>query len=255
LRNAARGARILDAGASETGASAVSVAGTAITFERVEERLAALRESPQGRRMPPGEGPETDQTRRWLLRQLITEAIIAYEMRASGAGSVADLFAQVTASVRVHEDEVHAFYLHNPDRFRRPAARRIQHLLRADFITAARAATGDGSAAGTWEALRVQRGELVGELENALFAAQVGSFVGPIRTEHGWHVAQIESADPETVEPFGVVREAIEAELLVEARGRAFDEWLETRRRMLVLSDSPIDHPGLPRVGFVGHRH
>jgi hypothetical protein len=57
------------------------------------------------------------------------------------------------------------------------------------------------------------------------------------------------------LERFRDVRDAIEAELLLEARGRAFDEWLETRRRNLVLSDRPIDHPGLPLVGFVSHRH
>jgi [acyl-carrier-protein] S-malonyltransferase len=58
-----------------------------------------------------------------------------------------------------------------------------------------------------------------------------------------------------SVVPFGDVRAAIEADLLVAARARVFDEWLERRRRALVVIEPGFEHPGHPVHGVPSHRH
>jgi [acyl-carrier-protein] S-malonyltransferase len=60
---------------------------------------------------------------------------------------------------------------------------------------------------------------------------------------------------PPFVAPFEEVRAAIEADLLVAARARVFDEWLEERRRALVVIEPGFEHPGHPVHGVPSHRH
>jgi parvulin-like peptidyl-prolyl isomerase len=101
----------------------------------------------------------------------------------------------------------------------------------------------------------VHRGEFSGPLEDAIFAAQVGPLVGPIRTEHGWHVARIEAVTPAWVVPYAEARPAIEAELRRAARTEAFAAWLERRRASLAVIEPTFEHPAHPIHGLPSHRH
>ena len=105
------------------------------------------------------------------------------------------------------------------------------------------------------EPLDVRRGELAGPLEDALFGAQEGKVVGPIETEHGFHVARLESVIPQFVAPYEDVRTVIEEDLLVAARERAFDEWLDGRRQELATIEPQFEHPAHPIHGIPSHRH
>ncbi len=55
--------------------------------------------------------------------------------------------------------------------------------------------------------------------------------------------------------PFEEARDAIEAELLAEARARAFGAWLARRREALAVIDPAWAHPGDPVHGVPSHRH
>jgi [acyl-carrier-protein] S-malonyltransferase len=59
----------------------------------------------------------------------------------------------------------------------------------------------------------------------------------------------------ETVIAYEAARASIEAELLIAARLRAFDIWLEARRRELAVVEPGYEHPADPRYGFPSHRH
>jgi [acyl-carrier-protein] S-malonyltransferase len=61
--------------------------------------------------------------------------------------------------------------------------------------------------------------------------------------------------DPAFVVPFDEVRGAIEDDLLVAARARAFDEWLDRRRAALAVIKPGFEHPGHPIHGVPSHRH
>jgi [acyl-carrier-protein] S-malonyltransferase len=237
-----------------------TVAGEPIPVGRLEDRMAALRRGPRGRHLPPEGGPESLRSRRWVAQELVAEAVIAHEARALGVSSgptepsgpeVQALADHVTQAVAVAEPELRAYYERNADLFRRPEVRRIRHRVAPDASGARQAAS--RIAAG--DQLDLRRGEFVGALEEAVFGAAVGELVGPIRSEHGWHVALVEAIEPEGMLPFSEARAAIEAELLAAARIRAFGEWLEERRQALVVIDPAYEHPAHPVHGLPSHRH
>jgi hypothetical protein len=258
-----------------------------ISLARLEQRVAEVRRGPRGRHLPPDGAFEGVGLRRWIVQELVTEEVLAHEARAlgiaepAGDGSpssalppavVARLVEQVTASVAVDRHDVRAYYDRNPDRFRRRAARRVRHVLLADEASARdvarRLAAGEdlgalaealstdaGSRTRGGDLGAVHRGELTGPLEDAIFGAEMGAIIGPIRTEHGWHVARVEAAVEESSIPYAEARPAIEAELIDAARTRAFDAWLEGRRAALAVIEPGWEHPKHPIHGVPSHRH
>lgn len=217
------------------------------------------------------------QARRWLLRELVTEAILAHEARVAGLGDASQsaataVFERVTAGVTVPAAEVRAYYERNRDRYRREEERVVRHVLvnteTLAHRVAARIRAGEEMGAVAWDVSRdrgsrtlggdlgaVRRGEFAGPLEEAVFAATIGQLLGPIRTDHGWHVARVERIVPGRVIAYAEVRAKIEEELLEAARSRAFDNWLERRRRALAVIEPAYEHPGHPVHGLVRHRH
>jgi [acyl-carrier-protein] S-malonyltransferase len=101
----------------------------------------------------------------------------------------------------------------------------------------------------------VRRGELTGPLEDAIFGAGMGQILGPIRTEHGWHVARVEAVIADHHVPFEEVRPEIEAELLSAARTDAFGAWLDERSAALAVVEPGYEHPADPTHGVPTHRH
>ena len=155
-----------------------------------------MRRGPRARHIPPDGVGGSETVRRWVVQELVTEAVVAHELRAAGiadlsesgrlsATDVVRLVTRVTADVAVPEAEVRAYYERNQDLYQRPAT----------------------------------------------------------------------GGDPASVIPFAKVRAAIEDDLLVAARARAFDEWLDQRRRDLVVIAPGFEHPGHPIHGIPSHRH
>jgi [acyl-carrier-protein] S-malonyltransferase len=234
------------------------VAGRPIDVAALEQRMAEVRRGPRGRHLPPeNAGPESTRAGRWLVQELVTEAVLEHEVRAAGLGALSPetlvaLVERVTAGVTVATADARAYYDRNSDLYARPEVRLVRHAVVAGQASAeaiAEDSVGDG------ESLEVRRGELAGELEEALFAARAGDVVGPIRTEHGWHVVRVDEITPQAIASFDDVRAAIVAELLAAARVRAFGEWLETRRNALAVIEPAYAHPGDPVHGLPGHRH
>ena len=235
-----------------------TVAGRPIDLAALEQRMADVRRGPRGRHLPPeSAGPEATRLGRWLVQELVTEAVLEHEVVAAGlsglsAQALVDLVERVTGDVSVPAADLRAFYDRNPDLYAHPEVRLVRHALVARRDAAeeiARHGVADG------EELEVRRGELAGELEEALFGARVGDIVGHIRTEHGWHVARVEAITPASMTAFEAVRAAIAEELLAAARARAFGEWLETRCNALAVIEPAYAHPGDPVHGLPSHRH
>jgi parvulin-like peptidyl-prolyl isomerase len=227
--------------------------------------------------------------RRWIVQELVTDEVLVQEARAAGiigaegdgggasepalsASDVARLVDRVTAAATVPEDDIRAYYDRNRDAFRHRAARRVRHILVRDEASARRLAA-DLAAGGDWDALAealsvdrgsrtrggdlgdVHRGEFAGPLEDAIFGAEIGAVVGPIQTEHGWHVARVDAVTDESVVPYPEARPVIEAELMSAARTRMFDAWLEGRRAALAVFEPGFEHPAHPVHGIPTHRH
>lgn len=242
-----------------------TVAGRPIPLTRLDAREALVRRGRLGRHMPPGGGAESDRLRRWLVQELVTEAILAHEARlaaeigdavrgAQAQGIRAEVFDRVTHGVSVTDGEVRAYYRRNRDLFQQAEVRCIRHLVLTDERAARRAARGRAQlmTGHEWE---LRRGEFTGPLEDAVFAARVGDLIGPIQSEHGWHVARLETVEPARQLRLSEVRASIEAELLVVARLRAFDAWLDGQRRALAVIEPMYEHPDHPNHGVPRHRH
>ena len=267
-----------------------TVGGRPILLSSLEDRLAEWRRGPRGRVVAPGDESGSTDLRRWVVQELVAEAVLAHEARAArlDGGSeaapaasasaspspddVARLVEETTASVAVSTRDVRSYYVRNRDRYRRAETRLVRHILVADKASArdviGRLAAGGDMAAIAEEVSidpgsrreggllgNVRRGELSGPLEDGLFAAEVGDVVGPIWTEHGWHVARVERVTPASCVPFASVRPSIEADLLAARRTTAFATWLDARRSALAVIEPGYEHPAQPGHGFQSHRH
>jgi [acyl-carrier-protein] S-malonyltransferase len=156
-----------------------TVAGEPIPARRLEERIAELRRGPRGRHIPPAGGPGYEDVCRWVVRELVTEAVLSHEVRARGFTELSRLVRAVTLDVAVADEEVRSYYDRNPDL----------------YLTA------------------------------------------------------------DTLVPYKEVRSTIQADLLLAARARAFDDWVELRRLDLAVIEPGYEHPADPRYGFPSHRH
>jgi [acyl-carrier-protein] S-malonyltransferase len=139
--------RARSAGGSRT-TTAAMVDGVAVSVDEVDAREAQLRGSRLASSLPRPGTSEGRQLRRWLTQLLVTERVVAAEASARGLiadgapteddllpdmavrleiGSVAAsvladplaraLFASVTATVDVTDDDVAAYQARNPQRF------------------------------------------------------------------------------------------------------------------------------------------
>lgn len=156
-----------------------TVAGKPIPVRCLEERIAEMRRGPRGRHMPPSGGPGYGPLCRWVVRELVTEAVLSHEIRARAFTELSQLVRAVTQDVAVADDEVRSYYDRNPDLYRRS----------------------------------------------------------------------------DSVVPYEEVQVTIEADLLLAARVRAFDDWVELRRQDLAKVEPGYEHPADSRYGFPNHRH
>ena len=128
-----------------------TVAGVAVPIDEVDEAEARLRNGPRASALPASGTSEGRQLRRWLTQLIVTERVVAAEAAARGltargapteadllpdvtarleigsiaAAALADprartLFADVTATVQVTDDDVADYHARNPLRFAAP---------------------------------------------------------------------------------------------------------------------------------------
>jgi hypothetical protein len=260
-----------------------TVAGMPIPISWVEERLTELRRGRLGRQVPP-EGGESERLRRWVVQELVGRMVQLHEARTAGLvvgrgsealtpGAVAAcpvlppevaerLFDRVTANVTVPEDVVREYYERNHDLYQRPETRRIRYAIAASATESrtlldrpSSSATRDPSSDRRGEILALERGQLAGPAEEALFEAVVGEAVGPFVFADGWIAARLEEICAPSAASFDDVRVAIAAELATAARTRVYEEWMSARRAALAVIEPAYEHPGHPIHGLPSHRH
>jgi peptidyl-prolyl cis-trans isomerase D len=146
--------------------------------------------------------------------------------------------ANAEGTVSVTDDELKDYYEQVKERFESPERRRARHILittgdglddaaaqkKAAELAAQLKAGGDfaalakqnskdpGSAAQGGELGWAQRGMFVGPFEDALFSMNAGEIRGPIKSEFGYHIIQLEEIEQGKLRPFEEVRTELEAE-------------------------------------------
>lgn len=149
--------------------------------------------------------------------------------------------AQLASQVQVDEKRLRDYYDQNKQEFERPEQVHARHVLiktegRSDaeaqkmindvkarlakgeaFEAVARQASEEPAAKTTGGDLGwFGRGQMVPAFEQAVFSAQKGTLVGPLKTQFGYHVIEILDKRAAGTQPFAEVRESIQQRLAAE---------------------------------------
>lgn len=173
---------------------------------------------------------------------------------------------EISASIEISEDELLEYYEDNQDRYLQDEQRQARHILvlsgddedaaeaeaiallariqaGESFEALAAEHSDDGGTASRGGDLGVlTRSQLPGELGGAVFSMESGQVDGPIKSDFGFHVVQLDQILEQGPLPLDQVR----GELLTELRDReAEDEFRELERQV---SDALFDAPDLAAI-------
>ena len=158
---------------------------------------------------------------------------------------LAQLAVQETIKgIEVTKEDAMAFYEANPQHFKKPETVSAKHILVAeeDVCTAILAEINSG--AKTFEDAAKEsstcpsgerggdlgefgKGQMVKEFEEAAFAAEVGSVVGPVKTQFGYHLIKVEKKNEASTVPFEEVEAQINNAVLQQKQNQAYKAKLD----------------------------
>jgi parvulin-like peptidyl-prolyl isomerase len=108
--------------------------------------------------------------------------------------------------------------------------------LAAQFSDAA--TKGDGGLLG-----EIKKGELIGELDTAIFAAKAGDILGPITTQFGYHILKIEKRMEAELPGFEAVKEQLRKDASEETFQRDYKAYVENLRKEAYIVTFPENVP------------
>jgi len=172
----------------------------------------------------------------------------------------------IADTIEIDEDTLQQYYRDNGDRFRQDEQRRAAHILivpgddeaaaeelatslaaRAKagepFADLARQYSQDGGTAGQGGDLGpVMKSQMPGALGDAIFSIDAGEIYGPVRTDFGFHVVQLN----EIIEGGPLPLDQVRGELLQELRADSIEDRVRDLERQL--SDAVFDATDLQSV-------
>lgn len=91
----------------------------------------------------------------------------------------------------------------------------------------------------------VARGELLPELDKAVFAAAPGTVIGPIETKSGWHIVKVEQRLPSEVPAFESLKERLRRDVSEETYQRDMKLYLDRLRKDAFIQ---INEQNIPKI-------
>ena len=91
----------------------------------------------------------------------------------------------------------------------------------------------------------VAKGDLVADLDKAVFNAAQGSILGPIETKSAWHIMKVEQRLPSEVPAFESVKEKLRQDASEETFERDYKAYIETLRKDAYIQ---INEEMIPKV-------
>jgi parvulin-like peptidyl-prolyl isomerase len=101
----------------------------------------------------------------------------------------------------------------------------------ADFAKLAQAYSQAGSKDKGGDLGEVARGELLPDLDKAVFNSTAGTIIGPIATKSGWHILKVESRLPSEVPAFESVKDKIRKDASEDAFNRDYKAYIDQLRK------------------------
>ncbi len=265
------------------------VLGTPVPATALEPYLAEIDTGALGARLGLADAgafrtadtPQATAIRLWGAKALLVDRLLAVEAERLGLGpeDLASFDSWLVAlessgefPLPLTEADTKAFYCGNHHRYRTREARRVCHLLVAEEATAAalRAELTDptqlrelvptlsldqGSRERDGDLGWVERGQLAGSLEEAIFGASPNTIIGPVASPFGWHLLCVTDVRAPAVRSFAECRSEILAELGGIVRRRALRAWLDRRLAEAVRVPKGVEHPLSPGLPGTIHRH
>jgi foldase protein PrsA len=190
--------------------------------------------------------PTTKAYQQFLKTSGMSEADILFRVKLSQLQD--KLTKKITSDAKkVSNTDVEAYYNKNKTRFAQPERRDLRVVLTKtqDKANQARAAIEGGQA---WkdvakqysidEASKAQGGKLASvskgqqdkALEEAVFAAQKGDLKGPVKTQFGWYVFEVEKITPASQQSLDQSRDAIKSLLEGQRKQKSLDSFIKDFR-------------------------
>lgn len=114
-----------------------------------------------------------------------------------------------------------------------------------DFAKLAQTFSESGSKDKGGDLGEVARGELLPELDKAVFNSAAGTVIGPLRTASGWHIIKVESRLPSEVPAFESLKEKIRKDASDDAFQRDYKAYIDRLRKDAFIQ---INEKNVPNV-------
>jgi parvulin-like peptidyl-prolyl isomerase len=101
----------------------------------------------------------------------------------------------------------------------------------SDFAALAKANSESGTKEKGGDLGEVGRGELLPDLDKAVFNSASGSVIGPIATKSGWHILKVETRLPSEVPAFESIKDKIRKDASEDAFQRDYKAYIEQLRK------------------------
>ena len=207
-------------------------------------------------------------TKRNVLDQIISEKLLIQEAKNRGLEQDKDVLEQIKntteqilvqsliekeiiGKVKVDDQEALTYYEENKDNFitkeqvylynilveTEEVAQDILEKLKAggDFIELAKEKSTGPSAAQGGDLGYVSKGDLIPEIENVVFALEIGSISDIIKSQYGFHILKVTDKKPEVLKTFEEVKEEILPTLLSTKQKEAFDNLIEELKSQVTI--------------------
>jgi parvulin-like peptidyl-prolyl isomerase len=115
----------------------------------------------------------------------------------------------------------------------------------ADFVKIASTSSESGTKDKGGELGEVGRGELIADLDKAVFNAPSGSVLGPIETKSAWHILKVEQRLPSEVPAFESLKERLRKDASDDTYQRDYKAYIERLRKDAFVQ---VNEQNIPKV-------
>jgi parvulin-like peptidyl-prolyl isomerase len=101
----------------------------------------------------------------------------------------------------------------------------------ADFAALAASSSESGTRNKGGDLGEVARGELLPDLDKAVFNSQAGSVIGPIESKSGWHILKVEQRLPSEIPAFESIKDRLRRDASDDAWQRDYKAYIDNLRK------------------------
>jgi peptidyl-prolyl cis-trans isomerase C len=221
-----------------------------VSDKEVDQEIAKIKEQVGDQARSSGQDVSNQEAYELALKQNnITEDQLRLDIRENLP--VQKVQERVTGAAEPSDEAIQNYYEKNKEaQFTTPEQRCVRHILfnkdqkekaedvkqqlenGGDFAKLAKENSQDpGSAENGGDLGCLGKGETVPEFEQAVFGAEQGEIVGPVKTEFGYHILQVTDVKPEQTRSLQEVESQIRSQLATQKQSEAFNKWIEEQKK------------------------